>query len=521
MPRFNIPTPARVPDTRTHQGGEGFTRQDPRDELFLLALSTSVGEDTFYESGDVREKRLIDLVHAVTVTDPGWIRGFVPWLRTQGFMRSASVVIACEYVRAGGPNGRQVIAGACQRPDEPAEIMGYWTSRYGKKIPMSVKRGVADACVRLYDERSTLKYDGQSKTWRFGDVVELTHPKPQAPWQSALFRHLIDRRHGRGMEADGDDSPYQVLEQLALDGRLQALPQEGRREYLMSAVNGGWSWERVAGWLPGGMDAQAWEALIPSMGLMALVRNLRNFDDANISSGAVAIVKMRLEDPDEVRRSRQFPLRFLTAWKNVASLRWGDSLEVALQHSTANLPEFPGRTLVLIDVSGSMQDHMLGRQHGRGRGGTLGAPQPLRWEVATVFGTALAQRAEHADVYLFQAQPVAQLNVRPTDSLLRLAEQCRQYVGGGTDILGSLARTYQQHDRVVILTDEQAGHGSWHGTSTITAPVVTFNVAGYGTGVTPNERNWLTIGGLSDAGFGVIDAFTRRHHDRRWPWEAS
>ena len=33
------------------------------------------------------------------------------------------------------------------------------------------------------------------------------------------------------------------------------------------------------------MDAEAWEAVIPSMGVMALVRNLRNFDQAGIARG--------------------------------------------------------------------------------------------------------------------------------------------------------------------------------------------------------------------------------------------
>src|SRR5206468_2525719 len=84
---------------------------------------------------------------------------------------------------------------ACERPDEPAEALGYWMQRYGRNIPAAVKRGVARAAQRLYTERSALKYDGESRAIRMGDVLELTHPKPKTQEQSRLFAYLLDIRH--------------------------------------------------------------------------------------------------------------------------------------------------------------------------------------------------------------------------------------------------------------------------------------------------------------------------------------
>jgi hypothetical protein len=52
----------------------------------------------------------------------------------------------------------------------------------------------------------------------------------------------------------------------------------------------------LSGWLPGGMDAQAWEAVIPSMGVMALVRCPRNFDQAANSDLAVEAVIAKITD---------------------------------------------------------------------------------------------------------------------------------------------------------------------------------------------------------------------------------
>jgi hypothetical protein len=162
----------------THEAGAGY-RRDPKSDLFLLAVTNFVGEDTFYEKASDRDARFRDLVATVTREDPEWLARFVPWLRRTALMRSASIVAAVEYVRAGGPYGRRVIAAACQRADEPAEVLAYWTLRYGRAVPQPVKRGVADAATRLYTEKAALKYDGGSRGWRMADVLELAHVRPR------------------------------------------------------------------------------------------------------------------------------------------------------------------------------------------------------------------------------------------------------------------------------------------------------------------------------------------------------
>src|SRR5262245_25504518 len=79
----------------TAEGAPGFTRE-PRHELFLLAVSNMVGEDTFYEGAAARDARFRDLIATVAVDDPDWFARFVPWLRTGAMLRSASVVAALE-----------------------------------------------------------------------------------------------------------------------------------------------------------------------------------------------------------------------------------------------------------------------------------------------------------------------------------------------------------------------------------------------------------------------------------------
>ncbi len=509
MPKFDaLPTLRPRADAITHQGGSGFKRT-PKMELLLLGVSNAVGENGGYEKTERRDARFVQLVKDVTATDPVWVRGFVRWLRTEANMRSAAIVAACQYVAAGGEYGRGVIDSACSRPDEPGEVLAYWRATFGRKTPMPVKRGVADAVRRLYNEKAVLRYDGQNKSYRFGDVVELVHPSPSDDIQSDLFRHLIDRRHGR------DDVPVS-LQDLVTDRWLMSIPEAERRSVLPEAIAAGWSWERVAGWIPGGLDAQAWEAVIPNMGAMALVRNLRNFDEAGISDEAVAAVKAKLTDPNEIRRSRQFPLRFLNAWKNVTSLRWAETLETALQISMSNVPSLPGRTLVLLDVSGSMSYPALSD---RALNVERKTSPVKRWEAGGVFALAVAQRAESAELHLFNTGVVAKLSVGKPDSILRTMDSIERFVDGGTATLSSLVSSYDKSfDRVVIVSDEQTNdrHPTWgyYGRAdhriqeramAIRVPIFTFNIGGYAHGHLPNAENWITFGGLSDASFGMLE----------------
>ncbi|MFF7370969.1 TROVE domain-containing protein [Streptomyces tricolor] len=502
---------------RTHEGGRGRER-DPRSELFLLAVSHFL-TDTFYESAGQRDTRFTRLVRDLAVSDPEWTAGLLGWLRGEGNMRTAALVGAAEYVHArlaagatDGPANRQVVASVLQRPDEPGELLAYWTSTHGRAVPKPVKRGIADAVRRLYHVRSLLKYDTASKGYRFGDVLNLVHaaPDPDKPWQGDLFRYALDRRHHPDTAV-----PPASLPALTLHRELMALPVERRRAVVTSPdgaerlAAAGLTWEALAGWLQGPMDKAAWEAVIPSMGAMALVRNLRNFDQAGVSDEVAARVAARISDPQEVRRSRQFPFRYLAAYQHAPSLRWSYPLEQALGHSLANVPALPGRTLVLVDRSGSMFWSQVSERS-----------QLSRADAAAVFGTALALRAADADLVQFGSTS-ERVRYRKGESVLKVLRRFGDL--GGTDTTEAVRRHYRGHDRVLIVTDEQyAPHR--HGDPTAQVPdripVYTWNLEGYRAGHGPSGTgNRHTFGGLSDAAFRMVPLL-ESGRDGRWPWQA-
>ncbi|MDQ0682233.1 hypothetical protein QFZ56_001196 [Streptomyces achromogenes] len=511
----NLRHPAALrPHHRTHQGGAGYART-PKAELFLLAMSHMVGHHSFYEDAVARDERFEQLVRTLAVSDPEWTLGLLGWLRTEAHMRTASLVGAAEFVRArldAGAVGhsRQAVAAVLQRADEPGELLAYWTSRYGRRIPQPLKRGIADAVRRLYTGRALLKYDTASRAYRFGDVLELTHPTPdpRRPWQGDLFRHAIDRRHRADRALP---PPGQTL--LAAHRELMTVPVADRRA-LVTARNGaerlhaaGMTWESVAGWLQGPLDAAVWEALVPSMGPMALVRNLRNLDQAGVSDEVAAEVASRISDPDEVRRSRQFPFRYLAAHRNTPSHRWEEPLEAALGHSLANVPALTGRTLVLVDRSGSMFDRPS--EH----------TQLNRADTAAVFGTALALRAERADLVEFGTDS-RRVALTPGEPVLRVLDRFHDL--GGTNTAAALKRNYDRHDRVVLVTDEQTGATQWANpllTIPFRVPVYTWNLAGYAPAHAPAGPHHHTFGGLSDAAFRLIPLI-EAGRDAQWPWES-
>jgi hypothetical protein len=512
----------------TFEGGAGYLRSE-KSELFLLAITNMVGQDTFYERGGDRDDRYTQLVRQLAVSDPEWTAALLGWLRSDGNMRTAALVGAAEFAKARldaklDGQSRQAIDAVLQRPDEPGELLAYWTSRYGRNVPKPVKRGIADAVQRLYNGKALLKYDTASKGYRFGDVLNLVHATPAAdkPWQGDLFRYALDRRHN-----PDDATPPTSNRTLTANRELMAVPVSERRA-VVTGTDGadrlaaaGVTWEALAGWLQGPMDAAAWEAVIPSMGYMALLRNLRNFDQAGVSDQVAQQVAAKLADPDQVARSRQLPMRFYSAFRAAPSLRWGWALEQALGHSLANVPSLPGRTLVLVDTSGSMHA-------GFSQDGTV-----MRWDAAVVFGIALGYRCAGADVVSFSDAGYGWSSratvgsrvfpLKPGGSVLAEVKRWNDegyFIGGGTDTAGAVQRHYTGHDRVVILTDEQANsHQSVDQAVPRHVPMYTWNLAGYRVGHAPSgAANRHTFGGLTDQGFRMVPLL-EAGANAAWPWE--
>lgn len=512
--------------TLTHEGGAGYAR-DAKSDLLIFAAVNMVGEDTFYESAADRDSRFRDLVWEVTRQDPEWVARFVPYLRKELNMRSASVVVAAEYalcLRSGdastrpgvlrtgvseAPSVKGVIFDALQRPDEPGEFVAYWFTRTGKRsLPAGVQRGVGAALDRLYTERNVIKYDGTGQPWRLGDVVELVHAKTG---DRPVLEYLLDRRH----HADAIRVDMDRLPMLKANREFLALPPAEQRAKVLAdpdvLAQAGVTWEILSS--SGAMDKAAWEAVIPQMQVMALTRNLRNFDQAGVSDKVAQKVMAKLTSAEDVAKSRMFPYQFLSAFRSVSSLRWGPALETAVGLSTANIPVLPGRTLVLIDTSGSMGATVSGKSRVR------------RDEIAALFGYSLAARTGgQVDVVAF-ASSSYRADMPKGGSVLRAVEKMMSEngrVGLGTEMVDALRKHFNGHDRVVIFTDMQAFNdyrGSVSESVPAHVPMFGVNLAGYGpTALDLSKPRRFEIAGYSDKMFTMIKMLEVDRQSTDWPF---
>lgn len=504
----------------TEEGGAAY-QADARLDLFNLGLTNMVGEATFYESAAARDKRFRELVDTVAANDPQWISGFLPWLRKDGNMRTAPVVAAVETARRwladGRPGGRQLIDSVCQRADEPAEALGYWLQNYGRPIPKPIKRGIADAATRLYTQRAVYKYDTNSRKIRMGDVVALCRPTPRDAEQAVLFAHLMERRHGF-RSTDGVVTVPALLNRLVASLEIDSIPEADRAHYIAAGddlpeklAHAGWTWERFASWVPDGMGAREWEAIIPNMGYMALLRNLRNFVNAGVSPHVLRSVGAKIADPAEVAKGRQFPSRYWAAYREVDSLHMAAFLEDAANLSLGNVPSFTRRTLVLIDTSASMRNVLSNDSTVK------------RLEVAAMFGACVARKSDA--VTCIYGSDVAKVE-QPRD-LLRAVEGMGKLVGQvghSTNTWGSLAaawKAYGPFQRVFVITDDRS-HDSYkaNGLEHLPADIYVWNLAGHENVGMPTGPGRHIFAGFTDKCFQQVEAL-EAGRDAAWPWMAA
>ena len=245
----------------------------------------------------------------------------------------------------------------------------------------------------------------------------------------------------------------------------------------------------------------------------AILRNLRNVMNANVSDSYMNKICEALINKPAINNSLILPFRFSTAYSEILKFENKLSRKVlvaiskALDTSMENVPEFDGQTLVVCDYSGSM-----------GNGITS-----LRGK-ATLFGIALAKRS-NSDFMIFGVHS-EYINYNPLDATISIIEKMNKLnssgwgrvgggigdVGHGTNFHSIFETANKKYDRIVIFSDEQG----WIGYNT---PVAAFNaykarfnanpnlymfdLAAYGTMQFP-EKDVYCLSGFSEKIFDIL-----------------
>ena len=162
-----------------------------------------------------------------------------------------------------------------------------------------------------------------------------------------------------------------------------------------------------------------------------------------------------IADPERVRKSKQLPFRFFSAYKAVndldnASSKVFDALESAIRVSAENMPKWEGRTAICIDVSGSMGCRLSSKSDI-----TCG-------NVAAILGLLATQFCEDAVLYTFDNR-LRQISVSRYDSILKGANS-RDFESGGCTYMHlpmlELLNKTMYVDRIVYLSDNMCNSAS-------------------------------------------------------------
>ena len=433
MTRLNIFKAPRMWGARTH---EGAPARNISVELQLRrsVLACLLWEEQFYEDGVEIAGRIQTLVPKVK---PQAVAALAVETREKMKLRHAPLLLLREMARSKDHRAlvAKTLAQVIQRADELAEFVAiYWKDG---KTPLSaqVKKGLAQA-FRKFDEYQLAKYD-RTGPIRLRDVLFLSHAKPRDAEQAALWKRLVQ-------------------------GELET-PD---------------TWE-VA--LAAGADKrEAWERLLRERKLsaLALLRNLRNMKQAGVNEALV------LAALDSMSTGRVLPFRFLAAARHVP--QWEEPLERAMLSSLAEQEKLPGRTVLLVDVSGSMT-YALSRRS-----------EMLRTDAAYGLAILLREICEKAIVFTFSNDLVevpARRGFALRDALETSQPHSATYLGQ------ALEKIRAKYDRIVVITDEQA-HDRVPGPR---GRGYVINVASFKNGV--GYGAWTHVDGWSEAVVEYVRAF--------------
>lgn len=421
--QLNVP---RQVTAQTHGGQPAFPHTNPIQQLRRSVLSCLLWESEFYEDGQSIADRIVETAARVP-TDQ--LAALAIEARTVHNLRHVPLLLLCELAKRGGRIVGDTISQVIQRADEPGEFLTlYW--RNGKRpIAKQVKIGLARA-IRKFDAYQLAKYN-RDKAIKLRDVLFLVHAKPKDEDQGALWKRLVD-------------------------GTLES-PD---------------TWE-VA--LSSGADKKAtWERLLreAQLGYLALLRNLRNMTQAGVEPSLI-------RDAIIARGSgarKVLPFRYVAAARACPQME--PALDQALSEAISELAPLPGRTIVLVDVSGSMDAQLSSKSDLKRMDAAAALASIINGDVR-VFSFSSA---------LVECPP--RRGMAGVDAILRSQPHSNTALAQAVAAINALP-----HDRLIVITDEQATDSAVP--DPIAPKAYMINVASYKNGV--GYGRWKHLDGFSES----------------------
>ena len=515
MSRFN--KQSKLTQTEVTHAGDIAYRMTPEMELYSLVCSSLLTPTYYVPSTNDQLNRIKARMKEV---DPMFVAQLAIYAREKMYLRTIPLVLTVELAKLHSGNNllRRLTRRVVQRVDEITELVSYYIEsnkhdpkfvevkgghRVEKKIykfSNQMRKGLADIFESgKFNEYGYAKYNRKTEV-KLRDVLFLTHPKPRNTEMAELFFKIANNKL---------EVPYTWETELSKAGQ------------------DGLSKKRV------------WEELILSgkMGYMATLRNMRNFLKEGVSEVLLQKVADKIASPQEVRKSKQLPFRFLSAYRVLAGNpdlnSWGgyeddrdhttyenanifiEALEKAVLVSVENMPIFENENvLIATDVSSSMWGPISPKS------------TVMNYDIGALLAMLAQTRCDYATVGMFgdnwkMLNDLAHKNVLWATNEIYKREGEVGYSTNGWKVIEGAIRDFHNegvtYDRIMMFTDGQM----WDSTSgsvgrvnklwkeykelVPSAKLYLFNLRGYGQmPIDMKSGSVYLIAGWSDKIFDVL-----------------
>ncbi|MFI7416416.1 TROVE domain-containing protein [Nonomuraea sp. NPDC049684] len=535
------PIPGRPGQVTNAAGGHAFAKDVWRRLEDFLILGTTGG--TYY----VGESKLTAdnagvLFQAIAEDGPRVVRLLTDISTARPprapKQRPALFALAACYA-AGDADTRQAakraLAKVARTTDHLAQFFGYYKNLGGKATGRGTApttgrslrtalgswflTGEADA-VAFKACKAAQRRTPQGEAFALRDVLRIAHPVADTDQRRTLFGWIA-----------GNVSDDEARDELpAVDRFLTAKAVTTAEDAVRVVTEAKVPWE----FLPDSVlkEPSVWEALIETVGLTALIRNLARMTRLGTlqpMAEATSRAVLRLTDREAILHARIHPMDAWLAMRVYASGQaqpgpradlhtWQpvpavlDALEETYELSFGAVEPSGRRLLVAVDSSGSMS-------WGGGvrvGGSPIGSP----YEVGNAMAVMLS-RIEKGNLHVIDVDTsVHASKVTPRTNLRQIASW--QPSGGGTDL--SLPFTWARDQRmevdgIVVLTDNETWAGASHPTQALDAyrrtvnadvrvVVAAMTAAGYSIG-DPKDDGVLNVAGLDASLPLIVNGFIR------------
>lgn len=417
--------------SHTHEGAPS-PRNSNEAALRRSVMTSMLWEKSYYEDGVDHATRLANLVSNVS----GEVASQIA-IEARDQMKLRHTPLYIVRLMAQNPHQKAFVADTLvrviQRADELTEFLSlYWK---GGRTPIAkqVKKGLALAFTK-FGEYALAKYDRKNAI-KLKDVLFMVHAKPTSEAQADLWKRLVN-----------DELKTPDTWEVELSASSDKLA----------------SWTRLLS--------------EKKLGALALLRNLRNMEQAGVSDDTIREALLN------IRTERVLPFRFISAAKHAK--KYEDALEYGMFTCLDGHDKLSGKTIILIDVSGSMEDKVSGKS------------DITRLDAACGVAMLLREICDNVEIHTFSTNTKL---VAPRRGFA-LAEAISASQPHSSTYLGKAVKAMNEisGDRLVVITDEQSSDVC---PNAVHEKAYLINVAAYQNGV-GNQKTWHKIDGWSES---VID----------------